>query len=190
MRSARRAWPRSIARRLVKSRKAWPPLARTTGRGPTKARTTIGENGVFVVLQDSLTVGEQTLADHGEGHAGVATRRVEHDATATQPAFLLRVEHHPERGPVLDAPAGVRTLDLYPEVAAQSRADAVQRDERRVANAFEDRSAHALANKVGGETGQGPGPARPGLSPAPFARGGALRRNRRSPRRRATSDRR
>ena len=32
-------------------------LARTTGRGPTKAKTTLGDNGVFVVLQDSLTVG-------------------------------------------------------------------------------------------------------------------------------------
>src|SRR5205823_12898550 len=44
-------------------------LARTTGRGPTKAKTTIGDNGVFVVLQDSLTRGEQTLADAGEGEA-------------------------------------------------------------------------------------------------------------------------
>jgi uncharacterized protein YbcI len=50
-------------------------LARTTGRGPTKARTTLGENGVFVVLQDSLTVGEQTLADHGEGQAVLDLRR-------------------------------------------------------------------------------------------------------------------
>jgi uncharacterized protein YbcI len=50
-------------------------LARTTGRGPTKARTTIGENGVFVVLQDSLTIGEQTLADHGEGQAVLDLRR-------------------------------------------------------------------------------------------------------------------
>jgi len=50
-------------------------LARTTGRGPTKAKTTIGENGVFVVLQDSRTVGEQTLADHGEGQAVLDLRR-------------------------------------------------------------------------------------------------------------------
>jgi uncharacterized protein YbcI len=50
-------------------------LARTTGRGPTKARTTIGENGVFVVLQDSLTIGERTLADHGEGEAVLDLRR-------------------------------------------------------------------------------------------------------------------
>ena len=40
-------------------------LARTTGRGPTKAKTTLGDNGVFVVLQDSLTRGEKTLADAG-----------------------------------------------------------------------------------------------------------------------------
>jgi len=50
-------------------------LARTTGRGPTKARTTLGDNGVFVVLQDSLTIGEQTLADAGEGVAVLDLRR-------------------------------------------------------------------------------------------------------------------
>jgi uncharacterized protein YbcI len=50
-------------------------LARTTGRGPTKAKTTLGVNGVFVVLQDSLTRGEQTLADAGEGAAVLALRR-------------------------------------------------------------------------------------------------------------------
>jgi uncharacterized protein YbcI len=50
-------------------------LARTTGRGPTKARTTLGENGVFVVLQDSLTHGEQTLTDAGEGAAVLDLRR-------------------------------------------------------------------------------------------------------------------
>ena len=44
-------------------------LAETTGRGPTKAKTTLGENGVFVVLQDSLTRGERTLTDAGEGEA-------------------------------------------------------------------------------------------------------------------------
>jgi uncharacterized protein YbcI len=50
-------------------------LARTTGRGPTMARTTLGENGVFVVLQDSLTVGEQTLTDAGQGQAVLNLRR-------------------------------------------------------------------------------------------------------------------
>jgi len=50
-------------------------LARTTGRGPTKAKTTLGENAVFVVLQDSLTRGEQNLANAGQGAAVLDLRR-------------------------------------------------------------------------------------------------------------------
>ena len=50
-------------------------LAETTGRGPTKAKTTIGENGVFVVLQDSLTHGERTLTAAGEGEVVLDLRR-------------------------------------------------------------------------------------------------------------------
>ena len=50
-------------------------LARATGRGPTKARTTLGENAVFVVLHDTLTRGEQTLADTGGGNAVLDLRR-------------------------------------------------------------------------------------------------------------------
>src|SRR5215213_2982500 len=50
-------------------------LARTTGRGPTRAKTTLGDNAVFVVLQDSLTVGEQTLTDAGQGQAVLDLRR-------------------------------------------------------------------------------------------------------------------
>ena len=50
-------------------------LARATGRGPTKARTTLGENAVFVVLQDTFTRGEQTLADTGGGNAVLDLRR-------------------------------------------------------------------------------------------------------------------
>jgi uncharacterized protein YbcI len=50
-------------------------LARTTGRGAMRAKTTLGDNGVFVVLQDSLTRGEQTLADAGEGQAVLDLRR-------------------------------------------------------------------------------------------------------------------
>ena len=50
-------------------------LSETTGRGPTKAKTTIGENGVFVVLQDTLTRGERTLSDAGHGAAVLDLRR-------------------------------------------------------------------------------------------------------------------
>jgi uncharacterized protein YbcI len=40
-----------------------------------KAKTTLGDNGVFVVLEDTLTRGEQTLADAGEGQAVLDLRR-------------------------------------------------------------------------------------------------------------------
>jgi uncharacterized protein YbcI len=50
-------------------------IASTTGRGPTQAKTTLGDNGVFVVLQDTLTVGEQTLSDAGHGQAVLDLRR-------------------------------------------------------------------------------------------------------------------
>src|SRR3954454_9383774 len=50
-------------------------LARTTGRGPTKAKTTLGDNGGFVVLQDTLTIGEQTLNAAGHGQAVLDLRR-------------------------------------------------------------------------------------------------------------------
>jgi uncharacterized protein YbcI len=50
-------------------------LRRTTGRGPTQAKTTLGDNGIFVVLQDSLTPGEQSLADAGEERAVLDLRR-------------------------------------------------------------------------------------------------------------------
>ena len=41
-------------------------IAETTGRGPTKARTTIGQDSIFVVVQDTLTKGERTLVDAGD----------------------------------------------------------------------------------------------------------------------------
>ncbi len=51
-------------------------LASTTGRGPTKARTTLGDNAVFVVLQDTLTRGERTLVGAGESEAVLDLRRL------------------------------------------------------------------------------------------------------------------
>ncbi len=51
-------------------------LARTTGRGPMRARTTLGDNAVFVVLQDTLTRGERNLVDAGESNAVLGLRRL------------------------------------------------------------------------------------------------------------------
>jgi uncharacterized protein YbcI len=51
-------------------------LAETTGKGPTKAKTTLGEDGVFVVLQDNLTKSERTMAAAGEQAAVLDTRKL------------------------------------------------------------------------------------------------------------------
>jgi uncharacterized protein YbcI len=50
-------------------------LAGTTGRGPRQAKTTLGENAVFVVLQDTLTRGERNLVRAGESEAVLDLRR-------------------------------------------------------------------------------------------------------------------
>jgi uncharacterized protein YbcI len=50
-------------------------LRRTTGRGPTKARTTIGRDHVLVMLQDTLTIGERTLTEAGYAEEVMLTRR-------------------------------------------------------------------------------------------------------------------
>ena len=50
-------------------------LHRYTGRGPTKARTTIGRDHVLVMLGDALTIGERTLVEAGYAEEVMHTRR-------------------------------------------------------------------------------------------------------------------
>ena len=49
----------TISREMVKL------MRQVAGRGPTKARTTIGRDHVLVMFQDTLTEGERNLVDHG-----------------------------------------------------------------------------------------------------------------------------
>lgn len=63
-------------------------IADYTGRGPTKARTTINGDWVFITLQDTLTRGEKQLVASGETEAVLATRRryqhvMRHDLEST-----------------------------------------------------------------------------------------------------------
>lgn len=46
-----------------------------TGRGPTRARTTMGPNTIVVTLRDSLTRAESTLAQSGQAVEVLAMRR-------------------------------------------------------------------------------------------------------------------
>jgi len=50
-----------------------------TGRGPTRARTTIGADTIVVTLRDSLTKAERTLADRGQSTEVLAMRRAFQD---------------------------------------------------------------------------------------------------------------
>lgn len=45
-----------------------------TGRGPTKAKTTIDESLVTILLADTLTTGEHTLVDHGHAERVLQAR--------------------------------------------------------------------------------------------------------------------
>lgn len=49
--------------------------AEYTGRGPTKARATINQDSISVVLQDTLTKGERALVQNGEADLVIAMRR-------------------------------------------------------------------------------------------------------------------
>ncbi len=58
-----------------------------TGRGPTKAHTTINDSIVIVVLRDTLLKAELSLVASGQGHAVMDMRRrfqgaMEHDLVA------------------------------------------------------------------------------------------------------------
>jgi uncharacterized protein YbcI len=48
-----------ISREMVKL------MRKTAGRGPTKARTTIGRDHVLVMFQETLTEGERVLVENG-----------------------------------------------------------------------------------------------------------------------------
>jgi uncharacterized protein YbcI len=50
-------------------------LAEYTGRGPTKARTYIHDDYIAVVIQDTLTRGEQTLARFGREELVLRNRK-------------------------------------------------------------------------------------------------------------------
>jgi uncharacterized protein YbcI len=55
-------------------------MADTTGRGPTKARTTIDRDLIVVMLQNTLTAGERYLAESDRTEQVLSMRRAYQDA--------------------------------------------------------------------------------------------------------------
>src|SRR5436309_14202907 len=49
-------------------------MRKTAGRGPTKARTTIGRDHVLVMFHETLTEGERVLVDNGHTDRVAAVR--------------------------------------------------------------------------------------------------------------------
>jgi uncharacterized protein YbcI len=49
-------------------------MRKIVGRGPTKARTTIGRDHVLVMFQETLTEGERNLVSHGHREQVLALR--------------------------------------------------------------------------------------------------------------------
>jgi uncharacterized protein YbcI len=70
-------------------------LAERTGRGPTKARTTISRDLVVVVLQDSLSSGELFLAGSDRAEQVLDTRRAYQDSM--RPDYIAAIEALTER---------------------------------------------------------------------------------------------
>ena len=54
-------------------------LHRYTGRGPTKARTTIGDNVIVCVMAATLTKGERSLVEGGKAEVVLHSRRAFQD---------------------------------------------------------------------------------------------------------------
>jgi uncharacterized protein YbcI len=57
-------------------------VAKHTGRGPTKARTTLGDDLVVCLMGASLTTGERTLAANGHEEVVLSGRRAHHSTMA------------------------------------------------------------------------------------------------------------
>ena len=66
------------------------------GRGPTKARSTIHENMVITVLEDSLTKAELTLIAQGRGETVREVRRMMQDAMERDMTKLIETQLHRE----------------------------------------------------------------------------------------------
>jgi uncharacterized protein YbcI len=70
-------------------------LAEYTGRGPTRARTTISGRWVFITLEDTLTKGERQLAANGHGDWVLQTRK--HFQSVMQAELQAAVERYTGR---------------------------------------------------------------------------------------------
>ena len=91
-----------------------------TGRGPTKARTTIDANLVVVLLHDSMTHAEQTLAQAGKEDEVLRIRRNFQETMRT--SLVEAVEGLTERKVVTFMSANAIDPDAAAEIFVMDRA--------------------------------------------------------------------
>jgi uncharacterized protein YbcI len=70
-------------------------LSEYTGRGPTKARTYMNDDLITVVLRDTMTTGERSLCEDGQGELVLATRKAYQNTMADD--LVAAVEEHSGR---------------------------------------------------------------------------------------------
>jgi|SRR5947207_10171433 len=85
-----------------------------TGRGPTKARTTINHDSVMILFGDSLTKAEKTLAEKGDGAVVLQMRH--RFQQAMREDLIALVEEHTGRKVVAFMSANHIEPDLAAEV--------------------------------------------------------------------------
>jgi uncharacterized protein YbcI len=95
-------------------------LREQTGRGPTKARTTINGDLVACVLHDTLTVGERTLVNDGKEQTVLDVRKLYQ--MAMREALTAAVETHTGRKVIafmsdnhIDPDTAIEAFILEPE---------------------------------------------------------------------------
>ena len=88
-------------------------LREYTGRGPTRAHTTINDNLVAVVLRDTLLKAERTLVEDGQGEAVIDIRRRFQHAMET--ALVQVVSDHTGR----EVEAFLSTNHVDPDIAVE-----------------------------------------------------------------------
>jgi uncharacterized protein YbcI len=84
-----------------------------TGRGPTKARTTINGDNVLILFGDVLTKGEKKLAENGDGAAVIQMRHRYQEAMRED--LTAMVEQHMGRKVV----AFMSANHISPDMAAE-----------------------------------------------------------------------
>ncbi len=84
-----------------------------TGRGPTKARTTINRDTVMIVFADTLTKGERKLAENGDGETVLQMRHRFQEAMRDD--LVAMVESEMERRVL----AFMSTNHIDPDMAAE-----------------------------------------------------------------------